>query len=222
MEITQTYKEQPGPETVWAILQEVARSQKETDRLIKELGEKQEEGYKKLEKMQEETARQIEETAREMKESAKRLDKQMGKLGNRFGDMVEHMVMPALLEKFSKLGLVFDDNDMAPNQRFTDYKNGISLEVDVFLENNDTVMLAEVKSKLSTEDVSDHVERMKKMRKYIDIRGDNRKLLGAIAAMVMDDETKKFALKNGFYVAEPSGETFNIIVPEGNYSLREW
>jgi hypothetical protein len=31
-----------------------------------------------------------------------------------------------------------------------------------------------------------------------------------------------FAMKNGFYVIEPSGETFTITVPEGIYSPREW
>jgi hypothetical protein len=29
-------------------------------------------------------------------------------------------------------------------------------------------------------------------------------------------------LKNGFYVVEPSGETFIITAPEGIYSPREW
>jgi len=29
-------------------------------------------------------------------------------------------------------------------------------------------------------------------------------------------------MKNGFYVIEPSGETFSITAPEGEYSPREW
>jgi hypothetical protein len=40
--------------------------------------------------------------------------------------------------------------------------------------------------------------------------------------MVMSDNEKAFAFKNGFYVIEPSGETFNITAPEGIYSPREW
>jgi len=40
--------------------------------------------------------------------------------------------------------------------------------------------------------------------------------------MVMSASEKNFALKNGFYVVEPSGKTFSITVPEGKYSPREW
>jgi len=49
---------------------------------------------------------------------------------------------------------------------------------------------------------------------------DKRKYLGAIAGMVMSDSEKTFAFKNGFYVIEPSGETFNIISPSGK--PKEW
>jgi len=40
--------------------------------------------------------------------------------------------------------------------------------------------------------------------------------------MVISNSEKIFALKNGFYVIEPSGETFDITAPEGIYSPREW
>jgi hypothetical protein len=40
--------------------------------------------------------------------------------------------------------------------------------------------------------------------------------------MVMKGNVRDFALKNGFYVVEPSGDTFNIIKPEGEYHPREW
>jgi hypothetical protein len=33
---------------------------------------------------------------------------------------------------------------------------------------------------------------------------------------------KAFAMKNGFYVLEPSGETFTITEPNGDNSPREW
>jgi hypothetical protein len=96
MEAVQT----PTFETVWAALQE-------TDRIIKENALRQEETTRELKEAQRESARQQEETYREMKESAKRLDRQLGKLGNRFGEMVEYMVMPNLIEKFQELGFVF-------------------------------------------------------------------------------------------------------------------
>ena len=40
--------------------------------------------------------------------------------------------------------------------------------------------------------------------------------------MIINDSEKQFAFKNGLYVLVPSGETFNILVPEAPYSPKEW
>jgi len=81
-------------------------------------------------------------------------------------------------------------------------------------------MVVEVKSKPTTDDITDHIERMEKLRIHADMINDNRKYLGAIAGMVMSDSEKTFAFKNGFYVIEPSGEKFDITAPEGK--PKEW
>jgi len=171
---------------------------------------------KKIQKIAEERERR----ERSMAESAKRLDKQLGKLGGRFGEMVEYMVLPNLVKKFRKLGFVF--TKAYPQALITDEEHSIFAEVDITLENGDKMMFVEVKTKPNTRDITDHVSRMKKLRAHGDKHNDTRKYLGAIAGMVFNDNVKKFALKNGFCVIEPSGETFIIIAPEGDNSLREW
>jgi len=63
---------------------------------------------------------------------------------------------------------------------------------------------------------------MRKVRLHANLHGDRRKYLGAIAGMVFNAHEKAFAMKNGFYVIEPSGETFAITAPHGEYSPQEW
>jgi hypothetical protein len=63
---------------------------------------------------------------------------------------------------------------------------------------------------------------MEKLRKYADLHNDTRKYLGAIAGAVMSDSVKNYALKKGFFAVVPSGDTFNIIKPEGKYHVKEW
>jgi hypothetical protein len=200
MEAVQTAKYPPDAtppsfETVWAALQE-------TDRILKENAEQQKEWQ------------------REMKKSARQLNKQLSKLGGRFGEMVEYMVVPNLFKKFRKLGLVF--NTAHQQTKIEDENNRTVAEVDITLENGDKVMLVEVKSKPTTEDITDHITRIGKIRAHADTKNDQRKFLGAIAGMVFNDNEKEFAMKNGFYVIEPSGKTFIITAPEGEYSPREW
>jgi hypothetical protein len=76
--------------------------------------------------------------------------------------------------------------------------------------------------KPSAADINEHLERMEKLRRYADSRNDKRKYLGAVAGAVFGNSEKTYALKQGFYVIEPSGDTFNITVPEGDYHPREW
>ena len=64
---------------------------------------------------------------------------------------------------------------------------------------------------------------MKKLRAYADLRQDTRKYLGAIAGVVVSEGVKTRALKNGFYVLEPSGDTFAVTEPASRgYVPREW
>jgi hypothetical protein len=203
-------------ETIWALFKEtdarIARQSEEADKRHKEL----ENALKETEKVVKEAAEERKEIERLVKANAKLI----GKLGNRFGEMVEHMVIPNLVEKFRKQGFMFDK--AYPGATIEDETNQIVTEIDITLENGDKVMIVEVKSKPTTEDVNDHVKRMEKVRRHADLHGDRRKFLGAVAGMVYNDEVKHFVLGKGFYVIEPSGDTFNIIEPKGEYHPREW
>jgi hypothetical protein len=189
-------------EQVWAALMETRAVMEETNREVA--------------RRQEEVARRQEETDRQMKETGKRI----GELTGRFGEIVEYMIVPNLVTKFRELG--FTVTRANRDVKIVDDEHGIHAEVDAFLENGDKVMIVEIKSKPNTDDVNDHIARMEKLRAYANLKNDNRKYLGAIAGVVISESVITYALKNGLYVIEPSGETFNIIEPTGKYHPREW
>jgi hypothetical protein len=191
--------EHPSFESVWAGLQEVRQ-------ILKENAEAQK---KETDRLMKETDRRLQETDRITRDNAKII----GKLGNRFGEMVEHMVMPNLVKKFREMGFVF--TKAYPHATIEDAENNIIAEIDITLENGDKVMIVEVKAKLTTDDITDHIERMKKVQAHANLHNDKRQFLGAVAGMIMSQSEKTFALKNGFYVIEPSGETFTITAPLG-------
>jgi hypothetical protein len=105
--------------------------------------------------------------------------------------------------------------------QFQDAEHNIYAEADAYLENGDCVMIVETKTTPTIDDVKDHVERMEKIRRYVNYLNDKRKYYGAIAGVVMNENIKQYVLKQGFYAIEPSGETFNIISPTDN-KLKEW
>jgi hypothetical protein len=102
-----------------------------------------------------------------------------------------------------------------------DRDHDIILEVGAVLENGDEVMIVEIKSKPRIGDVNRHIKRMEKPRRYADRRNDKRVYSGAIAVWRgvggFNEEERTYALEKGFYVIEPSGDTFNITEPKGKY-----
>jgi hypothetical protein len=198
MAVTETIGEGLTFEKVWAALMENREQMKETDARMKE------------------TDARIKETEKLIKENGR----QIGNLSKRFGESVEYLVAPNLVEKFKKLGFVFEKTYR--NAKITDREDRVLAEIDVFLENGDKAMAVESKVKPSVDDVNDHVKRMEKLREYADRHNDTRKYLGAIAGVVFSDSVKTYALSKGFYVLEPSGDTFIIIEPKGEYYPHEW
>ncbi|MDR2481052.1 MAG: hypothetical protein LBD07_02000 [Spirochaetaceae bacterium] len=130
------------------------------------------------------------------------------RLGNRLGDIMESLMVPDLVAKFG-----YDFSKMSRNNKIKDFVNDIIMEIDALLENGDCAMAVEVKVNLSVEDVKDHITRMEKLRKYAALHGDKRKFYAAVAAAVINEDTRTFALKQGFYVIELSGENITVTEP---------
>ena len=179
--------------------------------------------YDKVWAMFQESDRQWKEAKEQFKETDRKLKETgqyIGKLTDRFGDVVEHMVIPGIIEKFNALGFHF--NRDCHNAKFREAGTGELLtEVDILLENGDIVIAIEVKSKLDYKDVDSHIRRMDIISNMADTRRDNRKYLGALASAIVSKEIKAYAEKIGFYVLEQSGDTMKLEIPEGFFP-RAW
>ncbi|MDR1148266.1 MAG: hypothetical protein LBK66_06495, partial [Spirochaetaceae bacterium] len=106
------------------------------------------------------------------------------------------------------------------NRKINDDENNIHAEVDAFLENGTQMMAVEVKAKLHKADVDGHIRRIEKIRAYADLHGDKRDLFGSLAATVVTEKERDYALEKGFFVIEPSGEDVKVTEPAAN--TRVW
>jgi hypothetical protein len=188
-------------------IQEVAQQIKETDRQMQETAQQ----IKETDRQMQETDRQMKETAKQMKET----DERFGKLGHRFGELAEHLVAPNIIQKFNALGFHFDDIS-GLRRIIKDEGSGQKIaEFDILLENGDSIVGVEVKSRPSYDDVQNHVRRLEILRLNKDKKGDKRKIHGALAGAIMLDGIKAAILKAGLYVITQTGDTVKIDVPEG-------
>ena len=158
-----------------------------------------------------ENREQIKDTERLLKETIAEYDKRFGDMDNRFGEVVENLLAPTMIDRFIDLGVVFQT--ASTNFKVKDHKNKIYFEIDVFLQNGDTAMLVEIKTNLSISYINEHINRLEKMRSFADLHNDKRSFLGAVAGVVVPFKVKNYALENGLYLIEPAGENLNITPP---------
>ena len=93
----------------------------------------------------------------------------------------------------------------------SDHEGGI--EIDILVRNGKEIVLIECKSKLSTDDVNEHLERLAKFKRYFPEYAD-KKVMGAVAAMVIPEDVGKYAYKKGLFVMAQHGEFMTILNDE--------
>jgi hypothetical protein len=167
----------------------------------------------RTDKALEELARAQKDLVRTQTESEKRLNKKFEKLGDRLGELIEAMVEGGIIRLFQKQGYKF--TCCSRHVTFRNEELHVAGEVDLFLENGEYALLVEVKTNLSVNDVKNHVRRLRKYRIYADARGDKRQFLAAAGGGVVRENVREFALKQGMYVIQQSGENVELIPPKG-------
>ena len=133
---------------------------------------------------------------------------------------MEEMVRPKILELFSERGI----------EIHTTFQNVVGLigkeryyEIDLLLINKDIAVAVEIKSKLSKDDVDEHLERLGKIQKIQPerINFSGVKLYGAVAGMIIENQADRYAYKNGLYVLRQKGNLVEIVNDE-KFVPKEW
>jgi hypothetical protein len=214
-------------ENVWAMFQETDKKFQETDRKIQAMSQ---ETDRKIQAMSQETDRKIQETGKqiwetgkqlqETKELIKELGRQIGGVHHSFGKMAEYMVAPSIAKRFNERGFHFDE--MAQDGVTIWGKDGqILTEIDLLLENRESIVVVEVKAEPKVEDIQHHLKRLAIVRSTRDNKGDSRVIQGAIAGAIFEKSVKKAVLEAGLYVIAQSGETMRLEIP-ADFKPREW
>jgi hypothetical protein len=182
----------------------VSAQHEETEKAIKELSVQHEKASKEIAIERKKTEKEI-----------KKLSKQMGTLGNRFGELAEHMVFPAVVKRFNELGYHFNF-EFSGNCKVRDKNNQIIAEIDAYLENGTTIAVVEVKTKPDLNDIDKHIQRIEKLKQNRKEKNELPKtLIGAIAGAIFPKEFKQATLQAGLYALVQSGDTMKLEIPEG-------
>jgi hypothetical protein len=164
----------------------------------------------------EESRREADRRMRDTDRKLAEVSRQIGGLGNRLGEFVEGVVRPGLVR-------LFRERDITVHRTLRDVggdKDGIALQVDLLVVNDTDAVAVEVKSKLTDRDVDDHMERLDKF-KILFPEFASKRLLGAVAAMVIPDAAAKYAEKCGMFVIGQAGDDA-VLLNSPEFQPRAW
>ena len=199
------------------------RKTREKIKTIREQMEKEREREREQERIREERERiwaeererweEDDRKWREMREQIMENERRYGKLSDRLGQIVVAMVEGGILRLYKNLGYDFDVCNR--NYNFGNKALDIYGEVDLFLENGDVALLVEVKTNLSIDDIKEYQDRLEKFRLVADVKNNKRRFIVAVGGGVIQKNVQQFALKQGMFVVQQSGDNVAVIAPKG-------
>ncbi|MBF0180446.1 MAG: DUF3782 domain-containing protein [Magnetococcales bacterium] len=221
-------------ESVWEMFQETSRQFQESKRQIEETSRQFQEmvredrerraeldrKFQETDQKFQETARLSRETESFVKEVARQMretDRKLDRLGSRLGEFVEGMVAPTCETLFAARGIPVHK---VSRRVVAKRPGGRIMEIDLFVVNSEVVSLVEVKSKLTVDDVREHVDRMGDFKEFFPEYADKR-AIGAVAGMVIDENVRLFAMRQGLFVIEQAGDTVRFANDEA-FVPRAW
>ena len=175
-------------------IQEIWNLFKETDEKFKETDK----GMGRLEKIVENTSRAVHD------------------LTGKWSRFVEGLIAPATERLFKERGIEVDK----VFQRVKTHRNGDEMEVDILAINGEYAVLIEAKSTLKIEDVKEHIERLGKFKTFFPEYRE-RKVVGAVGGIVIEEDSDKYAYRNGLFVIGESGEAAVILNDKG-FKPKAW
>ena len=113
---------------IWAILREVAQSQKEFQKELKDSRKEFKDSRKEFKAAQKE----IHDMQKQNEREIKAVNVSIGRLSNRLGEFVEEAVRPAAVRLFRERGI--DVHEV--HQNITAKRNGEGLEIDLLVIND--------------------------------------------------------------------------------------
>jgi hypothetical protein len=187
---------------VWKLLAELVEAQKETERCFQET----ERRFQETERRFQETERILKEQSLKTDRQITRLSKEIGNLGGKWGRFVENMVAPACETLFLNREIPVHQ----VSQRVRKRLDGKTLEIDVLVTNENHVLVVEVKSSLSVDDVKELIKNLTEFRQFFP-EYNHKQLYGAVAGIEIEEGADKYAYRQGLFVLAQRGENVAIL-----------
>lgn len=126
-------------------------------------------------------------------------------LSSRWGAFVENLVAPAALRLFQEQGFAVQE----VYQRVKSERGSQNLEIDILVVDDTVAVAIEVKSRLTQRNLRQFLKNLDRFKAAFPHYADYD-LYGAVAAIEVDGEVDRYAINQGLFLIQQSGESVKI------------
>jgi Holliday junction resolvase-like predicted endonuclease len=188
--MTTTYDE------VLELFRQVAESQRETERLLKE---------------------QSLEADRRFREGDRKLNKLEALFTSQWGKLMESLVEGDLVEMLNQRGIEVASTTSRLKGKLA---NGHNYEFDIIAHNGEAIVVVEVKTTLRPQDVHHFLERLGQFKDWVPHYAEKR-VHGAVAWLTADAGAEDMAINRGLFSIRATGHSASI-QNEATFTPRVW
>jgi len=129
---------------------------------------------------------------------------------------MDDLTSPRSVAMFQERGIKID----IVFQKAKSHKNGDSMESGILEMGDEYAVLIVARCTLGVDDIREHIERMDAFKRFFPEYSD-RKIVGAVAGIVINENVDKFADRQGLFVIGQSGDTVAILNDE-SFKPKTW
>jgi len=136
---------------------------------------------------------------------AAQANQESARLGERWGQFVENLVEPAVIQLFQERGIGVQET----YRRMKSKRPTAPMEIDIFAIDGDVAVAIEVKSRLARRDVEYFLEKLGRFKQSF-IHFNDYQLYGAVAGIEIDENVDRYAYQQGLFVIRQRGDAMEI------------
>ncbi len=159
----------------------------------------------------------LDERLKETGEIAAETSKMMEAIVGKWEMFVERLVAPGGRRMFRERGIGVTTTSM---QVYVQRNGKKEIEINVLVESQEYVLPIKVRCTLNVEEVDEHLKDMQRFKQFFPHFKD-RKVIGAVAGIVIDEDADRYAYRKGLFVIGQTGETVKILNDE-KFEPKEW
>jgi hypothetical protein len=165
--------------------------------------------------------KRFEETDRRLDRRFEETDKEIKRLSQLFtgqwGKLIESLAESGILEHLQSRGIAVS----RLFRRSVSRQNGREMELDFLLTNDSEAVLGEVKTTMKNDDIKDFVNKIGEFL-YFYPHFKGFKIYGAMIGLSMEEESAKYAYRNGLFVFKVGGEGMLQLLNDDKFMPRDF